>query len=240
MSVKTLARKAFSTGDRLDEKESPFSTNKVTGHSLNFPIIGTCVPSEVCADTCYFAKGPSTWNASLAKQHRLLNSLRDDPIRLGRRISKWAAKLRLSFVRWCGGGDLVHETPCCIDTVATALPDVPQWIVTRKPEIAAEITPRDNVYVHLSVDRSSWSRLDKFKSIAPPRLRWFYSYQCDKGEVPASGAIAPVIFRHGYDLCGTPAYENDCPLNTHDSIVRVCEQCRRCFNGEAVSRCHDA
>lgn len=240
MSVKTLARKAFASDDRLGESENPFSTNKVTGHSLNFPIIGTCVPSLVCAETCYFAKGPSTWTASLAKQHRLLNSLREDPQRLAGRIAGWATRLRLTFIRWCGGGDLVDETPACIDAVATLLPEVPQWVVTRKPDIAATVTPRPNVYLHLSVDRSSWGRLERFREIAPDGLQWFYSYQCDKTETPLSGDIAPVIFRHAYELLGGETFENDCPLNTSDSIVRVCERCRRCFNGEAVRRCRDA
>lgn len=76
MSVRTLARKPQGHDHLLGPDENPFSTNKVTGWSLNFPIIGTCTPSVVCSDTCYFAKGPATWPASLAKQHRLLNSLR--------------------------------------------------------------------------------------------------------------------------------------------------------------------
>lgn len=240
MSVKTLARKNFASDDLLRGDENPFSTNKVTGHSLNFPIIGTCTPSTVCAETCYFAKGPSTWTASLAKQHRLLNSLRADPIKTARRISRWASRLRLTFVRWCGGGDLVEETPACIDAVALALPSVPQWIVTRKPTLAAGIVPRANVYLHLSVDRLSWDRLDEFRAVVPPGLKWFWSYQCDKGERPASGDIAPVIFRHGYELDGAAPFASDCALNTSGSIVGVCEQCRRCFNGKAVAECRDA
>lgn len=240
MSVATLARKTQGHDELLAPDENPFSTNKVTGHSLNFPIIGTCTPSVVCADTCYFAKGPSTWNASLAKQHRLLNSLRADPHRLAGSIAAWAVRLRLTFVRWCGGGDLVAETPACIDSVATILNDVPQWVVSRKPEVAATLTPRPNVYLHLSVDKSSWDRLERFKQIVPAGLQWFHSYQCDRGEVPLA-AIAPVIFRDGYDLDGSEPVDHDCPLNLSESIVRVCESCRRCFNGDAVARakeCH--
>jgi hypothetical protein len=240
MSVATLARKPQGHGDRLRPGENPFSTNKVTGHSLNFPIIGTCTPSVVCADTCYFAKGPSTWSASLAKQHRLLNSLRNDPQALAVCIAGWARRLKLTFVRWCGGGDLVAETPACLDAVATLLPETPQWVVSRKPEIAATIIPRANVYLHLSVDRSSWERLDHFRGTVPHSLQWFWSYQCDRGEVPPA-LIAPVVFRNGYDLDGSAPIEQDCPLNLSDSIVRVCESCRRCFNGDAVARakeCH--
>lgn len=196
------------------------------------------MPSVVCADTCYFAKGPATWSASLAKQHRLLNSLRADPASLAEKIVRWAKQHRLTFVRWCGGGDLVAETPTCLDAVATALPDVPQWVVSRKPEVAATITPRPNVYLHLSVDRASWDRLDRFRAVAPPGLQWFHSYQCDRGEVPTA-QLAPVIFRDGYDLDGSAPIDNDCPLNLSESIVRVCESCRRCFNGDAVRRAKD-
>lgn len=240
MSVATLARKPQGHDELLASDENPFSTNKVTGWSLNFPIVGTCTPTPVCSETCYFARGPSTWPASLAKQHRLLNSLRADPHRLAGRIAAWATRLRLTYVRWCGGGDLVAETPACLDGVACILPDVPQWVVSRKPEIAATITPRPNVYLHLSVDRSSWERLEQFRTIAPPGLQWFHSYQCDRGEVPLA-AIAPVVFRDRYELDGSEAIAHDCPLNLAESIVGVCEQCRRCFNGRAVemaTECH--
>lgn len=240
MSVATLARKQQGHGELLASDENPFSTNKVTGHSLNFPIIGTCTPTVVCADTCYFACGPSTWSASLAKQHRLLNSLRANPERLAGSIAGWATRLRLTFIRWCGGGDLVEETPACIDSVACLLPNVPQWVVTRKPEVAATVVPRRNVYVHFSVDRSSWDRLDRFRRLAPAELKWFHSYQCEPGEVPLA-AIAPVVFRNKYDLDGSAQIAQDCPLNTSDSIVRICESCRRCFNGRALEmakECH--
>jgi hypothetical protein len=232
MSVATLARKPQGHNETLRPGENPFSTNKVTGHSLNFPIVGTCTPTTVCADTCYFAKGPATWSASLAKQHRLLNSLRADPHRLAGSIVRWAARLRLTFIRWCGGGDLVEETPACIDAVALGLPNIPQWIVTRKPEIAATVVPRPNVYLHFSTDHGSRERLERFRAIVPADLQWFWSYQCDRGEIPREG-VAPVVFRDCYELIGSPI-EGDCPLNLSESIDGVCEGCRRCFNGDAV------
>jgi len=237
MAVRSLVAKTKTLPGKTDvlgEDENPFSTNKVTGHSLNFPIIGTCSPTEVCAETCYFAKGPSTWTAALKKQHRLLNAMEADPVALARQISAWAVRLRLTFVRWNGGGDLTGRSPECIDAVATAIPDVPQWVVTRKPEIAAKITPRENVFVHLSVDKGSWSRLEDFAAAAPKGLRWFWSYQCDSGEEPI-GVLAPVVFRDKYEPAGTPRHPGDCPLNWSEDISGVCEKCRRCFSGEAVA-----
>ena len=237
MSVKSLVKKHVACTDRLDVSEDPFSTNKVTGHSLNVPIIGTCTPTTVCAETCYYARGATTWRQSLDKQHRVMNSMKADPAGTGESIARFATRKRLSFVRWNGGGDLFEEMLQCIDTVAVRIPAVPQWVVSRLPKLASRVTPRGNVYIHFSVDRSSLDRLDEMRSLAPAGLQWFWSYQCDKGETPPYPDVAPVIFRNNYDLEGNPAYENDCPLNTSDCIVRICETCRRCFNGEAVRRC---
>lgn len=239
MSVATLAAKPRpDDAGYLRDDENPFSTNKVTGHSLNFPIIGTCRPTEVCADTCYFARGPATWPASLAKQARLLNSTRDRPLDTAAAIAAWAARLRLTFVRWNGGGDLFPESVECLNRAAAIMPATPQWVVTRKPEVAALVAPRPNVYVHFSVDRASWQRLADMLTLAPTGLRWFWSYQCDRGETPEEG-IAPVVFRDCYDLADSAPILDDCPLNLASSIVGVCESCRRCFNGAALERAKD-
>ena len=241
MSVKTLARKHVAYEDRLADGEDPFSTNKVTGHSINVPIIGTCKPTVVCAETCYFAKGASTWSSSLKKQHRLLNSIKADPIGVVARVVRSATRKGLTFIRWNGGGDLFPEMIPCIDSVAEAMPTVPQWVVSRIPKLASKLTPRPNLYLHFSVDRSSWDRLEEFRVLAPPSLQWFFSYQCDKDEVPPSPEIAPVIFRDGYDPKGSSLSGYDCPLNAKDDITGVCETCRVCFSGEAVRRrsCQD-
>lgn len=236
MSVKTLARKHQDYRDLLASDEDPFSTNKVTRWSLNVPIIGTCKPSLVCAETCYFAKGPSTWTASLKKQHRLKNAIEADPDRVADMIVESAIKKKMDFIRWNGGGDLFEEMLPCIDRVAVLLPDVQQWVVSRIPELAARVTPRPNVWVHLSTDRSCMGRLDEMRRLVPAGLQWFWSYQGDTTEGTPPNSIAPVIFRDGYDRKGHPAVENDCPLNDAESIVRICEGCRRCFNGDAVRR----
>jgi hypothetical protein len=241
MSVKTLARKHVAYADLLADGECPFSTNKVTGHSLNFPIVGTCSPTVVCGETCYFARGPSTWTPSLKKQHRLMNSIKADPDSMASRIALRARRLGLDFVRWNGGGDLFAESVVCINVAATLMPEIPQWVVTRKPALAARINPRPNVYVHFSVDRSSWGRLDEMRSLAPAGLQWFWSYQCDAGETPPSPTVAPVVFRNCYDAAGEQLYGYDCPLNAAEDITGVCGSCRRCFDGTAVTEakeCH--
>lgn len=236
MSVKTLKKKHVFYTDTLAPGEDPFSTNKVTGFSLNVPIIGTCKPTVVCGETCYFAKGPSTWTASLKKQHRLLNSIRENPAAAAERIVHFAKKKKLEFIRWQGGGDLFPEAIPCIDAVAKSLPDVAQWVVSRIPKLAASVIARPNVYVHFSVDQSSWKRLEEFRQLVPAGLQWHWSYQCDAGERPPSQSIAPVIFRDKYDPQGDRLGEHDCPLNASEDITGVCGACKRCFNGWATER----
>ena len=234
MTVRHLAKKHVAYSDLLIDGENPFSTNRVTGHSLNVPIVGTCSPTIVCAETCYFAKGPSTWTASLKKQHRLLNSIKAAPEETAGRIAQWATKLKLDFVRWNGGGDLVDASVTCIDWAAALMPTIPQWVVSRKPNLAARIKPRSNVYVHFSTDKSSWERLEEMAKLAPRDLQWFWSYQCDAGETLTDPLVAPVIFRDKYDPKGGQLYGYDCPLNAAEDITGVCGTCRRCFNGWAI------
>ena len=234
MTVRHLAKKHVNYSDLLADGESPFSVNRVTGHSLNFPIVNTCTPTVVCAETCYFAKGPSTWTASLKKQSRLMNSVKASPTHMAVIIADWTRRLKLDFVRWNGGGDLFAESVDCINRAAPLMPEVPQWVVSRKPNLAARIKPRENVYVHFSTDRSSWERLEEMANLAPRDLQWFWSYQCDAGETPPDPFVAPVIFRDKYDPKGGELYGHDCPLNASEDITGVCGTCRRCFNGWAI------
>lgn len=236
MTVRHLAEKPQGWDDLLGEDEDPLSTNKVTGWSVNVPIVGTCRPTTVCGTTCYFAKGPSTWPASLRKQWRLKRSIERYPEATASRILMSAERKRLSFLRWNGGGDLFPKLVTCINHATwLGLPEMPHWVVTRKPELASKIVPRPNVWVHFSVDMSSWGRLEDMRRLAPKDLQWFWSYQCDRGEThpPAEASGALVIFRDSYVLDGT-RLKNDCPLNGAESIEGMCEKCRRCFSKQAT------
>lgn len=219
-------------GELLAEDENPFSNNKVTGHSLNYPIAATCTPTKVCVDTCYFMCGPATWPASLGKQWRLYNSTVADPKKVADAVARWATRLRLTFVRWNGGGDLFSESVECINEAAALMPSIPQWVVTRLPQHAVNIKPAANVYVHFSLDRHSWIRA---AAMRPYGGNWFWSYQCDAGERPEK-SLAPVVFYDGYDPSGEPLNADDCPLNSAADISGTCGRCRRCFDGTAVAR----
>jgi hypothetical protein len=229
LKEKTLANQV---GDLLRVDENPFSTNKVTGHSINYPIAPTCVPTKVCAKTCYFGAGPSTWTAALKKQLRLYNSTVADPASVAESIAKWAVRLRLDFVRWNGGGDLFDESVECINHAASLMPSIPQWVVTRLPHRAVNIVPSPNVFVHFSVDRGSWTRVAAMRQYPG---NWFWSYQCDSGEKPPK-SLAPVVFYDGYEPGEESINGDDCPLNSAADISGTCGRCRRCFDGTAVRR----
>lgn len=216
----------------LASDENPFSTNKVTGYSLNYPIAQTCQPTKVCIKTCYFGCGPATWSASLKKQWRLYNSTVRHPEGCAESIAFWARRLKLPFVRWNGGGDLFPESVRCINAAARLMPNTPHWVVTRIAEHARGIERADNVFVHFSVDRHSWPRV---REMVDYEGNWFWSYQGDKGEVMEK-SLAPVVFYDGYEPDGSSLNSDDCPLNRNDDITGVCGRCRRCFDGSAVRR----
>lgn len=215
------------------------SINKVTGYSLNFPIYPTCLPTKVCSSRCYFACGPATWPSSLQKQYSVYEYVKSNPhgaaVDLFEEISRKTKKP--TFVRWNGGGDLFDESILMLDKVAESLPEIPFWVVTRIPEMAAKVKPRSNIFIHFSIDKDSLDRFKKARlNIRNPNL--FFSYQVDKGETvdPEFLSQFAVIFFDSYDP-GSSAelhHENICPLNLVDDISKTCESCRRCFNGKAV------
>jgi len=137
----------------LDQKETVLSHNKVTGWSVNLPIAKTCQPSKVCINTCYFSKGGSSWPASLTKQVRVYNSIKGDPKGTASRIARECVKNKATYLRWNGGGDLFDESIDCLMEVAHILPEMPIWVVTRIPAMAAKVPDAKNVFVHFSLDR---------------------------------------------------------------------------------------
>lgn len=217
------------------------SINKVTGVSLNFPIAETCNPSKLCVKTCYFARGGSSWPASLKRQYRLYNSVKADPLGCAEILEKelMAKKKNPSFLRWNGGGDLFPESVKMLNKLAVLMPDLPIWVVTRLPKHAARVKEAKNVFVHFSLDAHSGSRRLEFEKLKKLTTNYFYSYQCDRGEEPTPNDLkgVSVVF---YDCYKPPERlprvrkEIICPLNTETDITGVCEWCRRCFNGAGV------
>jgi hypothetical protein len=216
------------------------SFNKVTGHSVNFPISETCRPTAVCLKYCYFAKGPNSWPDALSHQYQVYAAAKADPLGFAERVAWECDQAQVSFLRWNGGGDLFAESLAAIDHLAILRPNLPVWVVTRTPDLAAKVVDRPNVFVHFSLDRSSMARREQFLKAKPQSSNLFFSYQCEADEVPTPLVLSrvSVLFFNDYKLTCEPKRLPAaivCPLNGSPDIRGACESCRRCFDGAAVN-----
>ena len=113
-------------------------------------------------------------------------------------------------------------------------------MVTRIPEYAVQIEEAENVYIHFSLDKDSLRRKREFLRSGPRSSKYFFSYQAEPDEIPPIENLkdVSVLFFDNYhppnDLSMYPS-EVVCPLNTKTEIIGTCVECRRCFNGDAVS-----
>jgi hypothetical protein len=232
-----LAAKEPSGG--IGSYDSALSFNKVTGYSVNVPIASTCRPTAVCLKTCYFATGAPTWSNALRHQTKVLTSLKADPLAFAERVAMEYDRLGLSFLRWNGGGDLFEESVAAINHLGRQRPDIVLWVVTRIPEWAAMIEDRLNVYIHFSLDKVSLARREQFLRAGPRSGQFFFSYQCEPGEVPDATLLkdVSVLFFDNYEpTCDLGQFRGGivCPLNQQAQIEGTCVSCRRCFDGTAV------
>jgi hypothetical protein len=224
----------------MEGAKTILSFNKVTGHSVNFPISETCRPTAVCLKTCYFAKGPNSWPDSLSHQYQIYAAAKADPVGFAERVAWECDQAQVSFLRWNGGGDLFQESLAAIEELATIRPNLPIWVVTRTPDLAAKVVGRPNVFVHFSLDRSSMARREQFLKARPKSSNFFFSYQCEADELPANEVLSEVsvLFFNDYKFISDPKMLPAaivCPLNGSSDISGACESCRRCFDGAAVS-----
>ncbi len=241
---KLLGRADDLRGERAAElmegAKAILSFNKVTGHSVNFPIIETCRPTAVCRKHCYFAKGPNSWPDALSHQYQIYAAAKADPVGFAERVAWECDKAQVSFLRWNGGGDLFAESLAAIDHLAILRPRLPIWVVTRTPDLAAKVAERPNVFVHFSLDRGSMARREQFLKAKPQSSNFFFSYQCEADEVPPPQVLSKVsvLFFNDYKLTCEPETLPAaivCPLNGSPDIRGACERCRRCFDGAAVN-----
>ena len=98
--VSKVIKKAQSLEPSDKPPASLLSGNKVTGYSVNFPIANTCRPSKVCIDTCYYAVGGTSWNASLRKQLWLMDYCQENPVTFAEQIVQEYHKKKLTYLRW--------------------------------------------------------------------------------------------------------------------------------------------
>ena len=237
---KTQALLAEDSTKVIGSYDKVLSFNKVTGYSVNVPIASTCRPTATCLETCYFAKGAASWTNSLKHQAAVQNLITHNPKGFAERVALEYDQLGLTFLRWNGGGDLFAESVSAINYLGRVRPDIILWVVTRIPELAAQIDNLENVFIHFSLDRHSLNRREKFIQLKPRSANYFFSYQCEPGELPPHDRLgnAAVLFFDNYHPAGNlDGYEKEivCPLNGKENIVAACVKCRRCFNGEAVN-----
>lgn len=225
-------------------KFDPLSTNKVTGASVNFPVSETCQPSKVCANTCYALKGPITWPAALKKQNLNMITCLSNPEGFAdaviARCRPKIARDKAFFLRWNGLGDLFDEAVDALLLINKALPDLPIWVVTRRPEQVSRLAGVKNIWIHFSLDRASMARREQVLSLFKTRPEnLFFSYQADKKEVlKVMPTDISVLFFDRYNIKGNEQFIDHpalCPLNAKEDISSACRICRRCFNGTAQS-----
>jgi hypothetical protein len=238
--------KVIKKAQSLEPSEKPpaslLSGNKVTGYSVNFPIASTCRPSKVCIETCYYAVGGTSWNASLRKQLWLMDYCQENPVVFAEQIVQEYHKKKLTYLRWNGGGDLFPASVDALNHIGENHPDVIIWIVTRIPEMASLVMDYDSLHLHFSLDKHSLERREQVLSLINRPI--FFSYQCEKDEKPD---VQHLVDNHGVSLfffnnyyLTDPIYETDfaqylCPLNMNrtkkGTIVDSCNNCKKCFSG---------
>lgn len=220
------------------------SGNRVVGWSVDFPIARTCAPTSVCVNTCYYARDVTAIPHNLAKQNAVMETVLRDPVGAAHRIAReFLSKRGAAFLRWNGGGDLFPEAVECVNTIGRLYPQIAVWVVSRRPRLAAEIADAERVFLHLSLDRSSRSRLREWLALPRRPERWFASYQCARDEEPDLDLLArsgfSVVFRDAYRAVSAPmgeaALRVSCPLNGAASVDDGCKRCGRCWSSVAVS-----
>lgn len=233
--IKAVSRRTKSLEkNHRDHSGKIFSTSKVTGYAVNFPISKTCRPTEVCKKTCYFAVGLNTSSSAIAHQIQNYRDCMDDPEQFARSVIREYDNLGLTFLRWNGGGDLFDKSVKAINFIGKTRPDITLWIVSRKPELASKLISYPNHHIHISLDRSTIERKEEFSKLLK-NLNHFFSYQVHPEEDLHEDTVdrSSLIFMHDYEKI-PQKYEKNinkfCPLNGAQNITDKCENCRRCFS----------
>lgn len=225
--TKVLEKGNSSGGNKI------LSSSKVTGYAVNFPIYKTCKPTEVCIKTCYFAVGLNTSTHAISHQLRNYRDCTSDPIEFAERIIREYDNNGLTFLRWNGGGDLFEEAIISINHIGKKRPDIVLWIVSRIPTLACKLSHFPNHFIHISLDRSTFSKKTEITKMFNSQNQ-FFSYQVHPEEKLDTQRVNEnsLIFMHDYGKIPedfTEYQHKFCPLNGSPNIDNTCEKCRRCF-----------
>jgi hypothetical protein len=217
--------------ERLGDHESIFSTNTKTKWSIDFPIARTCQGrTPICSAVCYGARKGAPQAANLEVLEKQLRVLRffeetDSDVVTHRIMSEHESK-RMECLRWCAVGDLTFEAVRVINRLGREYPLVRQWIVTRIPWLAAQIS-RDapNLRVMFSLDGSAESAL-ALAEIAQhqhPLVR--YSFLRLDPDEPTMGADVVFDLRKGLAPPPPPAFICPADSGRFDHKKNACTRC---------------
>lgn len=212
------------------------SQNEKTGVSINLPLT-TCRPTSGCMEYCYAARQRMAMNPSLRVQLRNLHALQTvDARTLATYLSLDIKRSGATFLRWNGSGDLTAESVAVINELARLMPELPQWIITRRGDLSHGLVDHPAIRVVYTVDGSTpdvstaamRGAARRFKRAA---VRFAYVQRDARDRAPA---FVSIVFREhqGKRRLAGRLDKRDCRatrpnVSHHDA----CADCGRCFAG---------
>lgn len=236
------------------ERAELLSSNAKTSVSLDFPIGHTCSPTALCAIVCYASRPgtPARWDKSLRLRLRnyryfLTASTDRAAARLWREFSArrraWRDRVDLNFLRVNGTGDLFPELVAVLNLFMADHSDVTLWVVSRRPEFAAQLEHRDNLYLQLSVDATTTPAalaLTMDLVSANPRayvsfLRTTVNDDCSRAAIVFNEKRTPGLPYDGIADCPVDAGRLELG-NVRGVGGTACSKCRKCFSPKTLER----
>lgn len=230
------------------------SGNSKTSVSLDFPIGHTCQPTSLCASVCYASRPgtPARWDKSVRMRLRTLRYFelatpREAADRLWKEFRRarhaYRERTKLDFLRVNGTGDLTPDVVRALNVFIAEHPEITVWVVSRKPAVAAMLTPRPNLYLQLSTDATTTARsMALMLSVMTVNDRAYLSFLRTK--VDDDTGDAAIVFneksRHELPYTGV----KDCPVdagrlelgNVRGKGGTACSRCRKCFTPKVLER----
>ena len=183
--------------------------------------------------TCYFSVGLNTSHAALNHQLNNYYNCKNNYKSFADQIIREYDNNGLNFLRWNGGGDLFDEAIKSIEYIGKKRPDLVLWIVSRKPDFASKIKYFKNHFIHISIDRSTIKNVGEYKKLF--KHKNVFSYQVHPEEELSSEVLKDVqlVFMHDYNEVPKSLIMLRYFLSSKwcKSIVDMCQNCRRCFDG---------
>lgn len=216
----------------MPEKLHLVSANYKTTWSINFPIHKTCDPTKTCYRLCYGRRGRLAMGNSLTRQDKVYEVFcKEDPNRIAYEIAKGYRRRNLSFIRWCGVGDLTEDVVNVLNILGTEHSDTVHWVVTRRVDMVAKLRhDMPNVYIGFSLDESdeSLERKQAVDELNHPRV--YYTFLRETADTDTLGA--KIIF-DSHALKGQLPYspKTCCPVDSGKMpMENACSRCKKCFS----------